>query len=170
MCLRPPLERVPPPRFLKPVLRERVERGLVAGGIAAAATGGALLGLGRARGATVTLLNDAAHIFIGERARLVESPHLLVTSLAMLVHLGSLLLWGVLFTLAAASLRGWRLALAAIAFAGAMLAADVLLLPESLRPGFETAMTLPELILLYAIVAASLAVGVAATRRRSGVA
>jgi hypothetical protein len=51
-----------------------------------------------------------------------------------------------------------------------MLAADVFLLPESLRPGFETAMTLPELILLYAIVAASLSAGVAATRRRSGVA
>jgi hypothetical protein len=67
-------------------------------------------------------------------------------------------------------LRGWRLALAAIAFAGAMLAADVLLLPESLRPGFETAMTLSELILLYAIVAASLSAGVAASRRRGTVA
>jgi hypothetical protein len=51
-----------------------------------------------------------------------------------------------------------------------MLAVDVLLLPESLRPGFETAMTLSELILLYAIVAASLSAGVAASRRRGTVA
>lgn len=165
-----PLERVTQRRFLKPVLRERVKRGLIAGGIAAAATAGVLLGLGRARGATATLLNDAAHILIGERARLVESPQLAVTSLAMLVHLGSLLLWGVLFALAAASLRGWRLALAAIAFAGAMLAADVLVLPESLRPGFETAMTMPELILLYAVAALSLAAGVVLSRRKDAVA
>jgi hypothetical protein len=131
----------------------------VAGTIAAAATAGTLLGLGRARGASFGLLNDAAHLLIGERARLVDTAHAQVTSLAMLVHLASLLLWGVLFALVAATSRGWRLALTALLFAGAILAIDTLLLPPALRPGFETAMTLPELVLLYAAMAAALAFG-----------
>lgn len=131
----------------------------MAGTIAAAATAGTLLGLGRARGASFSLLNDAAHLLIGERARLVDTAHAQVTSLAMLVHLASLLLWGVLFALVAATSRGWRLALTALLFAGAILAIDTLLLPPALRPGFETAMTLPELVLLYAAMAAALAFG-----------
>jgi hypothetical protein len=131
----------------------------VAGTIAAAATAGVLLGLGRARGAAFDLLNDAAHLLIGERARLVTSAHLTVTTLAMLVHIASLLVWGVLFTLLAGSLRGWRLAVAGVVFAGAILAIDIVLLPAALRPGFETAMTMAELVLLYAAMAAALALG-----------
>lgn len=137
---------------------------MLAGAIAAAATAGTLLGLGRARGASFSLLNDAAHIVIGDRARAVDSASLQVTTLAMLIHIVSLLIWGVLFALAFASLRGWRLALAALAFSGAILAIDTLLLPSGLRPGFETAMTWPELLLLYGVMALSLAWGVREAR------
>jgi hypothetical protein len=144
--------------------------GLVAGVIAAAATAGALLGLGRAHGATFTLLNDAAHVAIGERARLVESAHGVVTTVAMLVHLVSLLLWGILFALAAGHWRGWRLALAAVVFAIVAVAVDLWLLPASMRPGFETAMSIPELLLLYAILAASLGFGVSEAQRAKVVA
>lgn len=136
----------------------------MAGVIAAAATAGTLLGLGRARGAPFGLLNDAAHILLGERARIVETAHVQITSLAMLVHVVSLLLWGVLFALLAGSARGWRLAITAALFAGAILAIDTLLLPPALRPGFETAMTLPELALLYAVMAGALALGVRESR------
>lgn len=152
------------------MLRERVRRGLVAGVIAAAATVGVLLGLGRAHGATFTLLNDAAHILIGERARLVESPHAVVTSLAMLVHALSVLLWGVLFALLAASWSGWRLAAAAVAFSAAILLVDTLILPPVLRPGFETAMSVAELILLYAVLAVALALGIGESHPARGVA
>lgn len=136
----------------------------MAGIIAAAATAGTLLGLGRARGAPFGLLNDAAHILLGERARIVETAHAQITSLAMLVHVVSLLIWGVLFALLAGSARGWRLALTAALFASAILAIDTLLLPPALRPGFETAMTLPELVLLYAVMAGALAFGVREAR------
>lgn len=159
-----PLERVMRPGFLTRVLRERVRRGLVAGVIAAAATAGALLGLGRAHGATFTLLNDAAHVLIGERARLVESAHGVVTILAMLVHVAVVLVWSVLFALLAGSLRGWRLVLAALVFTAAVVAIDLWLLPASMRPGFETAMSVSELVLLYGILAASLAFGVRESR------
>lgn len=154
-----PLEALALQGFLTRVLRERLRRGLVAGVIAAAATAGALLGLGRGHGATFTLLNDAAHVLIGERARLVESAHSVVTTLAMLVHVAVVLVWSVLFALLAGSLRGWRLALAAVLYAAAVLAVDQWILPASLRPGFETAMSIPELVLLYAILAISLAFG-----------
>jgi hypothetical protein len=146
------------------VWRERVGRGLVAGVVAAGATAGTLLGLGRARGAAFALLNDAAHILIGSRALSVDTFSAQVTGLAMLVHLASLLLWGVLFALLAGGLRGWRLAIAAVLFAGGALALDVLVLPPSLRPGFETAMTAGELALLYAVLAAALAIGVREAR------
>jgi hypothetical protein len=136
----------------------------VAGTIAAAATAGVLLGLGRARGAAFGLLNDAAHILVGERARIVDGANAAITTLAMLVHLASLVMWGVLFALFAATLRGWRLALAAVLFAAAILAIDTLLLPSSLRPGFETAMTISELVLLYAIMALALAFGMREAR------
>lgn len=159
-----PLEGVRPPGFLTRVLRERVRRGLVAGVIAAAATAGALLGFGRAHGATFTLLNDAAHVLLGERARLVETAHPLVTSVAMLVHLASVMIWGVIFALVAGALDGARLALAALAFVVAIGAIDLWILPASMRPGFETTMSIPELVLLYAILAAALAFGVREAR------
>lgn len=141
------------------MLRDRILRGLIAGAIAAAATAGALLGLGRARGETFTLLNDAAHVVIGERARIVENANLVVTGVAMLIHLASLLAWGVVFVVVAGSLRGWQLLLAALVFSGVVYAVDLLLLPESLRPGFETAMSAGELALLYVILAAALWLG-----------
>lgn len=143
---------------------------MVAGIIAAAATVGVLLGLGRAHGATFTLLNDTAHILIGERARLVESSHAVVTPLAMLVHVLSLALWGVLFAMIAASWRGWRLIAAGVLFAAAVLLIDLFILPASLRPGFETAMSLPELILLYAVLAFALVYGIGEGRGATGVA
>lgn len=133
---------------------------MVAGVIAAAATAGALLGLGRARGATFTLLNDAAHVVVGERARMVENASLIVTSVAMLIHVVSLLLWAVVFALVAGSLRGWRLLGAAVAFTGFVAAIDVFVLPESLRPGFETAMSTGELVVIYLILGAALWLGV----------
>lgn len=149
---------MPGARFLTRVLRDRVRRGLVAGAIAAAATAGVLLGLGRARGGPFSLLNEAAHLLLGDRAA-GGGFDPLVTPVAALVHLVSLEMWGVLFVLLAASLRGWRLAGAAVAFSAAVLALDVWLLPESLRPGFELQMSLPELLLLYGVMAAALGFG-----------
>ena len=165
-----PLERVRLPGFLTRVLRERLRWGLVAGVVAAAATAGALLGLGRAHGATFTLLNDAAHVLIGERARLEESGHLAITTIAMLVHVTFVVIWGVLFALVAGSLRGWRLALASAGFTAAVVAIDLWLLPASMRPGFETDMSAAELVLLYAILAAAMAFGLREARRAQPVA
>src|SRR4029078_7844555 len=57
-----PLEQWCSTRFLSAVLRERVTVGLQVGLIAAAATTGVLLGLGRAHGATFRPLNAVAHV------------------------------------------------------------------------------------------------------------
>jgi hypothetical protein len=49
-------------------------------------------------------------------------------------------------------------------FTAAVVAIDLWLLPASMRPGFETAMSVSELVLLYGILAASLAFGVRESR------
>lgn len=142
------------------MLRDRLRRGVIAGIIAGAATGGVLMGLGRARGSIWSLLNDAAHTFVGGRARIAERFDVLATPVGVAVHLLSLILWGILFAVIGGGLRGWRLLVAAFAFTAAAFLLDTRLLPVELRPGFEAVMTTPELLLLYATMAIALALGV----------
>jgi hypothetical protein len=57
-----------------------------------------------------------------------------------------------------------------VGFVAAVVAMDFWILPASLRPGFETDMSVPELVLLYAILAGTLALGVSASRRTGSLA
>ena len=54
--------------FLSRVSENRVRDGIEIGVIAGAATAGALMGFGHARGATLQPLNAVAHMFAGSRA------------------------------------------------------------------------------------------------------
>jgi hypothetical protein len=134
--------------------------GVYAGVIAAAATAGALIGFGRARGAAWRPLNAVGHLLLGYRARLMDRFDPLVTPVGIALHVLSVVLWGVLFALIAARLRGWRLAAAAAALGAVAFVIDIHLLPDRLGPGFPAILSRPELIAVYAVLAAALALGI----------
>ena len=154
-----------PAVFFPRVIRDRVRQGVHAGVVAAAATAGTLVGFGLARGEAWRPLNAVAHLVLGYRARLMDRFHPVVTPAGIALHLLFVVIWGVLFALIAARLRGWRLAIAAAALGAAAFVVDTRLLPERLDPGFPALLTRPELLALYAVLAAALALGLRLARR-----
>jgi hypothetical protein len=154
-----------PPVFFPAVIRDRLSQGVYAGIVAAAATAGMLIGFGRARGEAWRPLNAVGHLLLGYRARLMDRFDVFVTPVGVALHLTFVVLWGVLFALVAARLRGWRLAAAAAALGAAALVIDARLLPDGLDLGFPALLSRPELIALYAVLAAALALGIRLARR-----
>lgn len=147
--------------------RPWIRDGLRAGTIAAAATAGALIALGRAHGAAFRPLNSVAHIVVGSRAYYMEGVHWLITPLAIVVHLASILLWGLLFSRFARTLDGGRLYLAALAFAAATWVIDYKLVPDRLRPGFESGLSGVEVAMVYLVLGVFLAWGLGRERDSS---
>jgi hypothetical protein len=139
------------------VLRLRVREGIRAGAVAAAATAGTLVGFGRAHGAWLRPLNSVAHMLIGSRAYYMEGLHWLVTPIGILVHVASVMLWGIALSLATPRLRGPTLYAAALALAAATWFIDFHFVPERLRPGFESSLSANEIGLVYLVLAVSLA-------------
>ena len=139
------------------MLRNRVLRGVWIGLVAAAATAGALVGFGWVRGYPLQPLNTVAHILLGTRAFYVREAHPLITPVAVLVHTLSLVIWGALFSLAIGERRSAWLWVGAVLFAIGAAAVDFLVLPARLSPGFETVLTRGEIIVIYALLAAVVA-------------
>ena len=148
------------------MLRDRVQHGVWIGLVAAAATAGALVGFGTARDAPVQPLNAIAHVIVGSRAFYVQSAHLLITTVAMLVHLTAMALCGVAFAWTFGRWRGARLWVAAVGFAALIALLDFVILPERLSPGFESVLTRGEVVVVYALLA--LAFALAASRSPVG--
>ncbi len=148
------------------MLRDRVLHGIWIGLVAAAATAGALVGFGTAREAPVQPLNAIAHVIVGSRAFYVQNAHLLVTTVAVLVHLVAMAGFGVAFAWAFGRWRGTRLWIAAIGFATLVAVVDFVILPERFSPGFESVLTRGEVVVVYALLA--LAVALAAPRSPVG--
>ncbi len=140
------------------MLRDRLLRGVWIGLVAAAATAGALVGFGWVRGSPVQPLNTIAHVLVGSRAFYVREAHPLVTPVGILVHALSLILWGMLFSLAVGRRRGAWLWVGAVLFAVAVAAIDFLVLPARLSPGFEAVVTRGEIIVIYALMAAAMGI------------
>src|SRR5688572_9191179 len=99
------------------MLRDRLLLGVWIGLVAVAATAGALVGFGWARGAPLQPLNALAHVLVGSRAFYVLGGHPVVTPAGMLVHVVSLVAWGVLFSLVLGRTRGARAWAIALVFA-----------------------------------------------------
>lgn len=146
------------------MLRDRLLRGVWIGLVAAAATAGALVGFGWVRGAPLRPLNTIAHVLLGSRAFYVGEAHPLVTPVGIGVHVLSLILWGALFSVAAGRRRGAWLWVGAVLFAVAVAAIDFLLLPARLSPGFETVLTRGEIIVVYALMAATMGMAAGSLR------
>lgn len=144
-----------------------VREGVRAGAIAAAATAGALVALGRAHGAALRPLNSVAHVVAGSRAYYMEGLHWWITPLAILVHLASIIAWGLVFAFLARALRGGSLYGAALAFAFATWVVDYRIAPDRLRPGFESGLSGLEIAVVYLVLGVSLAWGITRERESS---
>jgi hypothetical protein len=140
------------------MLRDRLLLGVWIGLVAAAATAGALVGFGWARGAPLQPLNTIAHILIGTRALYVLGAHPFVTPTGILVHASSLVGWGVIFSLVLARVRGAPIWVLGILFAAVVAIIDFLVLPERLSPGFETILTPGEVTVVFGVMAVAMAV------------
>ena len=145
------------------MLRDRLLRGIWIGLVAAAATAGALVGFGWVRGAPLQPLNTVAHVILGTRAFYVHDAHPLVTSAGVFVHVLSMGAWGTLFSIGVKRGRGIRVWVGALLLTAVAAALDFALLPPRFSPGFETVLTRGEVIIVYAVMAASL--GIAAAMR-----
>jgi hypothetical protein len=135
-----------------------------AGVVAAAATAGALLGLGRAHGATLRPLNAVAHIVVGSRAYFMEGVNWPVTPLASVVHLTAAVTWGVALSLITPRLRGAPLYAASLAFAAVTWAFEYRVIPDRWRPGFEKGLSGAEIGLVYLVLALALGWGLGRER------
>jgi hypothetical protein len=69
------------------------------------------------------------------------------------------LVWGVAFALLLARFTGWRLWVGALALTIVIAAIDFVLLPARFSPGFETMLARSEMMVVYAVLAASLVLG-----------
>jgi hypothetical protein len=124
----------------------RLRDGIGIGIIAGAATAGALMGFGHARGATLQPLNAVAHMYAGSRAFVTTGFQPGITLGAITIHLLSTIVWGVILAYVASSLRGWARAVAPLAVGFFAYLADRFLAPNALRPGFEELLSSGETI------------------------
>lgn len=143
--------------ILPPMLRDRLLLGVWIGLVAAAATAGALVGFGWARGAPLQPLNTVAHVLVGSRAFYVRGLDPLVTPAGMLVHVVSLVAWGMLFSLASGRARVAGAWVIAFLFATVVAVIDFVVLPERLSPGFEAMLSTGEVIVVYGVMAVAMA-------------
>lgn len=151
--------------FLSRVSENRVRDGIGFGVIAGAATAGALLGFGHARGATLQPLNAIAHMFAGSRALMTTGFQPAITGGALVIHFLSTIIWGVLLAYIAAPLTGWARAIAPVSVGIVAYLVDRFVAPNGLRPGFEQLLSSGETTFIYVVLAAALAAGLWASSR-----
>src|SRR5947209_15921912 len=152
--------------FLSRVNANRVRDGIGFGVIAGAATAGALMGFGHARGATLQPLNAVAHMFAGSRAFMTTGFQPTITGGALLLHFLSTIFWGLLLAYIAAPLTGWARAVAPVSVAIVAYLVDRFVAPNGLRPGFEQLLSSGETTFIYVVLAAALAAGLWASTHR----
>jgi hypothetical protein len=155
-----PLEGSARAAILFAVLRDRVRQGARAGIVAAAATLGALVGFGQARGAPLKPLNAIAYAVFGTRAYFMTGFDWGVTLAALALHVVALVSLAVLFALVAGHLRGARLLLAALLFSGLVYLFDRIVGPTHTISGVDATLSGPEIGAMYMVLALSLALGV----------
>lgn len=140
------------------MLHALLRLGISSGLVAASATAGALIAFSARQGSGARPFNAAAQLLLGGRALAAEGMGW-VAAVGVLVHLGWGVLLGLLVALVAAPLRpAWRPA-AAIALAGALLVLHPRLAPFALSDGFPPLLTPGQRVLLYAVLAAALVLG-----------
>jgi hypothetical protein len=145
--------------FLSRVQANRFRDGIGLGIIAGAATAGALMGFGHARGATLQPLNAVAHLFVGSRAFMTTGFQPIITIGALVIHFLSTIVWGLLLAYVAAPLTGIARTIAPIGVGILAYLLDRFVAPNALRPGFEQLLSSGETTFIYVVLAGALAIG-----------
>ena len=156
--------------FLSRVRANSLTEGIGLGVISGAATAGALLGFGHARGATLQPLNAVAHIFAGSRAFMTTGFQPAITGGALVIHFLSTIAWGVLLAYIAAPLTARGRAIAPFGVGILAYLVDRFVAPNALRPGFEELLSSGETTFIYVVLAAALAAGLWASTQRAAAA
>ena len=153
--------------FLSRVNENPLRSGITLGVIAGAATAGALMGFGHARGATLQPLNAIAHMYAGSRAYMTTGFQPGITIGALVIHFLSTIVWGVLLAYVAESLSARGRAFAPLGVAILAYLLDRFVAPNGLRPGFEELLSSGETTFIYVVLAAALAAGLWYSRLRT---
>jgi len=160
-----PLECETFPIFLSLVLGDRLRNGIPIGLIAAAASAGALVGLG--------LRHDAATIAfeMGGRAlfdtwRLAAPPTVLALAAGVLAHLMWMTLWGICFSVVSERLGGLSLPAAALVFVLFLGAAASTVIPGALGAIAFAALTTQQTAFFLLVLAGAFMAGALLTRAR----
>ena len=153
-------------------LGERLRAGVVAGLVAAAATGGALLAFGARRGDALRTFAGLGRALLGHALVTTSDTRTAVAVVGVVVHCAALVGWGALLGVVAARWREpWRFVAAALVAIVAWVTNHALGLAV-LRPGNEMTALSPQrapVVLLYVLLALGLWLGmrVAFSRRAS---
>lgn len=151
-----------------------LSRALVSGLTAGTLSMWTLAQRGRVDGHTaVTPLNAPSHWLFGERALVQNEPSWRYTGTGTLIHEASAVMWAALFERLVSRRSGpaslSTIAASAAVVTGVAAVVDLKLVPDRLTPGFEHHLSGRSLVLVYASVAAGLALGALLTRSRTRV-
>lgn len=145
-------------------LKQAPFAGWMAGALAGLASTVVLAWRGRAEnGSAIGTINAPSHWIWGEAALKENRPSWRHTGLGSLIHHGSAVMWGVLYSRfvrrrqpAPSPLHEMRDAAAATAVAAVV---DLVLTPQRLTPGFERKLSVRGTVLVYSAFAIGLALG-----------
>lgn len=134
-------------------------QGILTGALAAAATGGTLLGFGIQQGTPARPFNAVAGLLLGDRAPSIWGFHSVVTVVGVMVLVAFTLGWGLLFARLTGAMRGWRLAGMALVVATVALALDVLLVTRVRGANVSDVLAPAQIVALHAVLGIALGVG-----------
>ncbi len=162
-----PLECRQLPVFLSLVLANRVRDGVSIGVIGAAATAGALVGLGLRHDAAALPFDLAGRALLASLRLATQSEPFAVT-LGAVAHLVWMALWGVCFSAFATSLRGLALPAGALLFVLFLGALAGTVVPGALGAAAFASLSSAQTAFLLALLAGAFIAGVVVVRPRIG--
>jgi hypothetical protein len=141
------------------VLSRSVGIGVRTGVLAAAATAGAIVGLGLRHGDALGPFTLAGRTVVG------AAPTIVAAVAGAGLHLGWMVVWGACFTLVAAALRGPKLLVAAALFATGVWALSTYVLPGVAPAARAAGLSIPQSVFLHLLLALGLASGMRLAQR-----
>ncbi len=160
-----PLECRPSPVFLSLVLADRIRNGITIGLIGAAATAGALVGLGLRHGAATLPFELGGRALLGAW-RMAAPVDGVAVSLGVASHLMRMMLWGVCFSVVATQLRGLALPAGALLFALFLGALSGTVVPGALGAAAFASLTTAQTAFLLTLLSGAFIAGVVGVRSR----
>ena len=140
------------------MLNERIRNGIRVGGLAGAATAGALVGLGVRHDLAISPFVTAGRSFFWKVGAHLPSP-LLALSTGVLVHFMWMILWGICFSALATHLRGFALLIAGTLFVVFIAALASTIVPGALGAAEMTSLNAAQTLFVLTLLGGSLVVG-----------